>query len=398
MRCGFDNRKALQMLLRKQEASSSRTDVAQAVALTQKYIWPNGSTIKIYFELTPEGAKDYSWGQEMWWEQATRKSRDPLQDELYHLPISFPEVVHRIVKERIAPLVHLKFEFTDDPLDADILIVLVPEVAMWAHNMFGTTAFALLSKDILELREKKSLLQRGGLSEEQTLALKDELTTPNMVFVKEKIKVSTIIHEFLHTLGMVHEHQNPMDGAGIFNLENLTCAFGEDLYKQCKILNDNNMYNSTAYDPDSIMLYDFPGQAFCEDKWVDITRDGKPIVAGKKLSDGDIRWLKENYPGGGFEVNELPDKFRARPLYHWSMKYMFVLVLYLTCFYFLSLRPRQNSRMFTVAAIGLLYIPFELDRDGKILLLAVLFLIAFLWGRSRSSEPSVPSEPSFQTH
>lgn len=111
---------------------------------------------------------------------------------------------------------------------------------------------------------------------------------------------ATVIHEFCHALGMLHEHQNDLEGSNNIKLiENNVISYynkiglGEegaytnvierytcDSDKDCK-------YYGSKYDKDSIMLYALP------DDWID---GNNPTYPNFKLSNLDTEWLKQTYP------------------------------------------------------------------------------------------------------
>lgn len=111
----------------------------------------------------------------------------------------------------------------------------------------------------------------------------------------EWLDVATILHEFLHALGCIHEHQNPEGGIKWNKCEvyewgrikqgwdpTQTCS--NIIYKYSR-----DQLNASSYDPESIMLYYIPS---------DLTEDGKEVKKNLVLSDTDIEWLRRIYPGG----------------------------------------------------------------------------------------------------
>jgi hypothetical protein len=110
---------------------------------------------------------------------------------------------------------------------------------------------------------------------------------------------ATVVHEFCHALGMLHEHQNNLfDSNNIRlneqNVKNYYRSIGMgDSGAYVNVIerytcDDNNCeYSGTKFDPNSIMLYALP------DDWVIGTNPTKPNF---KLSDDDVGWLKTMYP------------------------------------------------------------------------------------------------------
>lgn len=111
------------------------------------------------------------------------------------------------------------------------------------------------------------------------------------------LDVGTIIHEFCHALGMIHEHQNPV-GTGIdWNVQKVfqwaSNTQGWDMYTTCSNIIKKyqlDSINGSEYDVKSIMLYSFPGE---------LTNSGVGTTRNIKLSDLDKQWLGKMYPPNG---------------------------------------------------------------------------------------------------
>lgn len=119
---------------------------------------------------------------------------------------------------------------------------------------------------------------------------------------------ATVIHEFCHLFGMLHEHQNNLGDSNTIKInKNKVIDYYMKLgysYENAKITATNNVldkysctstendtdtykYIGSNYDKDSIMLYALP------DEWVDGKNPTKPNFV---LSKTDILWLNKNYP------------------------------------------------------------------------------------------------------
>jgi hypothetical protein len=188
---------------------------------------------------------------------------DPLQQYFFDNPdINLNDAVKKIVKERIEPLVRLNFVFLDNSAsneESDVRIDFNESGGCWS----------LLGTDALE-------------------AEKDVATMSFSWF-----DVSTVIHEFGHLLGMIHEHQNP-SGKGIdwnkdavYNWAVDTQGWGIE-QTDTNILNkyNRNDINGSDFDPLSIMLYFFPAK---------LTNDGKGTAQNLRLSGNDMTYIAKNY-------------------------------------------------------------------------------------------------------
>ena len=103
-----------------------------------------------------------------------------------------------------------------------------------------------------------------------------------------------VVHEFGHALGAIHEHQNPKGGIE-WNLRAVYAYFAGPPNYWSKEETDVNVIgkysvdqlNASKFDPDSIMLYQFDGA---------LIQGGKPTKSNTKMSPGDKRFIKKEYP------------------------------------------------------------------------------------------------------
>ena len=107
--------------------------------------------------------------------------------------------------------------------------------------------------------------------------------------------IGTIIHEFSHVLGMLHEHQNTKSGiqwnrAAVYKWAKTTQGWDEET-TNVNILDSypTNEISSSNYDPSSVMLYYFPPE---------LTLNGVSVGENLRYSQTDINWLSLKYGGG----------------------------------------------------------------------------------------------------
>jgi hypothetical protein len=182
------------------------------------------------------------------------------------------EAIKKIVSERIQPLLGLKLEYVD--ADGDIRISLDNQKGSWSY--VGT--------------QSKSIA----------------VNEPTMNF--GWLDVATIIHEFCHALGMIHEHQNPF-GKGIdWNLKKVfawtNATQGWDMYTTCQNITKRynmELVNGSDYDPESIMLYSYPAE---------LTNNRQATYRNVALSPYDRLWLSSIYPKDG-KPRSFPSRLQA---------------------------------------------------------------------------------------
>jgi len=172
------------------------------------------------------------------------------------------DAIRYVIEQTIQPLIGLKFEWIESD-DGDIRIKLDNRAGAWSY----------VGNQSKQIPVEQPTMNFGWLD------------------------VSTIIHEFCHALGMIHEHQNPY-GKGIdWNLKKLyswaLATQGWDLYTTCQNITKKyaiDQVNGSDYDSRSIMLYSYPA-------WLTNNKVGtyRNIV----LSETDKDWLSAIYPKSG---------------------------------------------------------------------------------------------------
>lgn len=258
---------------------NSLTQPQRAIFQTN-LVWPPGSTIRIYFMNNPTPSQEG-----IWWQDQRQKGRP--YDQLYNSlqgRVDPQTLVKTIVKERFAPLAPtLKFVFTDRQQESDVRI------------FFDESGLS------------------GSSSAVGIACLDTAKNTPTMYY--SWLDVGTVIHEFGHVLGMLHELQNPRDNPILWDKPNALCyyEYTQGWDEQTVDYNvfdalDKESTNGSSFDPYSIMKYFFPATfPFPRDaklpdnckglagQTVNLTTDGKGQDANSSLSELDIEWINKTY-------------------------------------------------------------------------------------------------------
>ena len=218
-------------------------------AFYREKLWPKGSEITISFVGDPSRIKISDTSDE---------TEDPLESQIKNM--DFKEAIKKIVMDRIQPLVNLKFVFVpDNSPTALIRIDFDPDKGSW--SLLGTDC--KYNKD-----------------------------SPTMNF--GWFDVGTVLHEFGHALGMIHEHQNPRNSKIKWDREKVY-AWAKDTQGWSKEDTDNNILNAydidhingSDFDPLSVMLYFFPGS---------LTTDNNGTQQNLRFSGTDVLWISKMYP------------------------------------------------------------------------------------------------------
>ncbi|KAK5996763.1 hypothetical protein PT974_02104 [Cladobotryum mycophilum] len=166
---------------------------------------------------------------------------------------------------------NLKMEFVESG-DADI------RISFWRGD-----SWSVIGLEAYEVPPDKPTMNFGWFND----------YTPEEEFSR------TVLHEFGHALGCIHEHQNPAENINwnekeVFDhYKKAQPTWDEDqvrrnIFKQYS--RDSTQFSS--YDKDSIMVYEIP---------VSFTLDGHCTKSNKQLSEQDKLFMSKVYPRLEFE-------------------------------------------------------------------------------------------------
>jgi len=248
-----------------QSSGSQQQAQKLSAAFWTKKIWTKGSKITIGFLDNGKQIPKTSLEQ---LKISGKGKLDPLQNEVNSMSVQ--QMIRKIVRERIEPLVNLRLEFVDqNPENANVRISFDPNGGCW--SLVGTD----------------HLSQKDG-------------ATMNFGW----FDVPTTIHEFGHMLGMIHEHQNPRgkqikwNDSKVFAWAKSTQGWSEKITEQNIISKYNiSTINGSDFDPLSVMLYFFPAE---------LTTNGVGTQQNLRLSGLDVDWIYKTYAK---EQGETPDQF-----------------------------------------------------------------------------------------
>ena len=198
---------------------------------------------------------------------------DPLEYELMSKDVIF--AIKEIVNKRYAPIVNIKFEFVEksDPRPANVRISF-KEKGCWSL-----------------------------IGDQLTVANVRDQDKPTMNF--GWFDVGTVLHEFGHVLGLLHEHQSDFSNV-IWNKPKLDAYFKntngwtpdevkQQITSKASEIFIGTEFNSTVYDRESIMMYFYPSS-------VTLNSNGNCCGLGSsennRLSPLDVIHLNSLYPTG----------------------------------------------------------------------------------------------------
>lgn len=235
------------------------------IAFLKNKMWPTSKTtlnVKFVEDVPPNEVK--------WITTAKSPIQDP-QEKKYTTMSNKKEAIKLVVKERIQPFINLQIIFIDNT----------------------DTSYSLSDIDVtIGFDPMKGCYSNIGIDSKVTVQQNDNnQTSMNFAWLTP----GTIIHEFFHALGAIHEHNNPIGNQGISWCVNQVINYFEKTQGWDKQTVENNVLkkydvsqlNGSVFDPCSIMLYFFPPS---------LTTNGIGTVNNEIMSPDDVLWLNKNYP------------------------------------------------------------------------------------------------------
>jgi hypothetical protein len=241
------------------EPDKTMTNLKLRAAYLLSRIWPQKSVIKIGFLNNNDVSRtdDYVFGDKL----------DPIAQDIKNLDSK--NSVIKVLKERIEPIVNLKFIIVDDPKEANVRITFNKNEGAWSY----------LGKENLNYTNPEEATMNFGW-----------------------IDAPTLIHEFGHMLGLVHEHstsfENPIqwNESAVYEWASRTQKWDkETTYSNIIEQYSITLLNGTVFDPLSIMLYFFPAR---------LTINGVGTKENSRLSGYDVKVINEMYKDGAPETAE----------------------------------------------------------------------------------------------
>jgi len=288
-------------------------------AFLKSKIWPADTTINIGFLTKNSYTKTPRTSTAVLKKTVDRNGvllkLDPIQEEIEDMSVRdaiiytvmkrFNDIVYPEYKPasvtvdpnyKPMPLVNLKFNFFD-PTDPSRKTLFNPNLADIKIDFDPTGgAWSYIGTDTLEAKKGEESMNFGWFD------------------------VPTVLHEFGHAIGMVHEHSNPNGKPINWAVCHVTKWASESQGWDAETIKENivekykvDQINGSEFDPRSIMLYFYPGNVLCKDEAnkeaPDITLgDVENCFTGCKKVKGEIVACntgldKCNMPGKGTTQN-----------------------------------------------------------------------------------------------
>ena len=234
----------------------------RAVFINKK-IWPSGSKIRIAFKSNGNNVPRTPLNEML----ASGRPVDPLQYKIGDM--NPKEAVKKIVNERFVPILDLDIQFIENYTDANVRITFDSNGGAWS----------LVGTDCAKAPVTEATMNLGWFD------------------------VGTVLHEFGHTFGMVHEQNNPRGETIQWNVPKVlewakqTQGWDEKTTRANILMKYRiDQTNGSEFDANSIMLYFFPN---------DLTLNNRGTHQNFRLSRDDVIYLNRNYP----DSTETPSAF-----------------------------------------------------------------------------------------
>lgn len=174
-------------------------------------------------------------------------------------------------------LVNLNLVWDVNPEDSDVRITFRKDEG----------AYSNIGIDSLHVPIKTPTMNLGWLDDQD-----------DWDFSEAKNTGAVVVHEFGHMLGLIHEHSRSKSDTHIewnkqLVYDTMWKSNGWDkatVDAQIFQAYDNDSYNGSVYDPDSIMHYYFDPNYFIPQR---------KLIHATKLSELDRETIAKKYPGGG---------------------------------------------------------------------------------------------------
>jgi len=223
-------------------------------AFLRSRIWPLGTTQRVAFMNSPEdGGVTLNPSK-----KSTLQSKYEAQEKQGTLDIR--KAIQEIVETEYNPILDkFKFEFVDDVDNANIRI-----------NFDSTKgSYSVIGREASNVPKTEPTMNFGWFD------------------------VGTVLHEFGHALGLVHEHQNPKGNDIQWDVpaldEYMKRTQGWDAAQvQTQVINKykSTQLNGSTFDPNSIMLYFYPA---------DLTTNNRGTTHNTALSAVDKKTISDAY-------------------------------------------------------------------------------------------------------
>ncbi len=198
--------------------------------------------------------------------------------------------VEKVITEQFMPYSNIKFSF--DPSGKKTIRISFDE-KQGAYSAVGTDA---LNRSLNESTMNLGWLDApGSKTSSGSFTWKGQTYTIPPGEPRNNNEIgATVMHEFGHAIGMIHEHQNPRGQTIDWDVDKVYKKFSGPPNKWDKdTINRNilkkyneNQINGSDFDPQSIMLYFFPAE---------LTKNGQGTVANSNLSQLDKMWMANAY-------------------------------------------------------------------------------------------------------